>query len=357
MKAVKSFETGSGRLPPVSVVVPTLNAERFLTERIRSLRQVEYGPLEFLCVDSGSTDGTRTQLLAWAREDVRVRLIDAPRGLYRSLNVAVREAKGVYVYIATADDTCEPDIFRQMVPLLEAHPECDICDSRLTEIDEDGRPLREGDALFLPVFGHLRYPRDVAHVRSVPHDFILHCSGKTVYTSLTQILIRKAAFDKSGPFPEDWGPSGDYLWGMRVASACNVVYTPLLLATWRVHASQLTGRDKASRNFELMQRMGRLAIDGLPEGEFRQTAEGIHRITDLMSDLLPLKRRAPFGQIAAGLVRCVARHPLWMVEWLALYAWNKVAGRGRSAAGAYDALFLHVAGKCLDDGWIKRIGG
>ena len=43
-----------------------------------------------------------------------------------------------------------------------------------------------------------------------PHDGILHFAVNTVYTSVTQILIRKRVFDEIGNFKAAWGPMGDF---------------------------------------------------------------------------------------------------------------------------------------------------
>lgn len=349
--------------PLVSVIVPTLNARRFLEPRIESLCALDYPAVEILVVDSGSTDGTRERISEWMRTDGRVRLLDGPRGLYRSLNLAVRSARGDYVYIATADDTCAPDILTKMVALLERHPGCDVCDSRLTEIDAEGRALTEDDAGFLPSFGHLVYPRQIQHVRYAPYDFLLHCSGKTVYTSLTQILVRKSVFAKAGEFPEDWGPSGDYLWGMRVSMACNVVYTPERLATWRVHDSQLTGHDATSRNFELMLQMGRRQIGELPPGLLRQAAEKLHRLVELKTDLLPIKRHGGLRAVVRGLVHAAFCHP-WKLTRLALAFFRlrtRRRGGSHAAVYAYDIVFRQQAKGCMRrlsaQGVLTPIGG
>lgn len=82
--------------PSVSVVVPVLDEAAFFETAIGSVLSQSYdGPLEFVFVDNGSTDGTRELLAALAegRDDVRV--VDNPvRGIPVSLNAGLREATG-----------------------------------------------------------------------------------------------------------------------------------------------------------------------------------------------------------------------------------------------------------------------
>ena len=56
------------------------------------------GTVEFMLVDGGSTDGTRSILSDLARRDPRLRVLDNPRGTTPSgLNVALAHARGRWV--------------------------------------------------------------------------------------------------------------------------------------------------------------------------------------------------------------------------------------------------------------------
>lgn len=57
----------SSNIPPVSVVIPTLNEERYLPQLLSSLLHLET-PLEIIVVDGGSSDGTRTVVEMHAAE-------------------------------------------------------------------------------------------------------------------------------------------------------------------------------------------------------------------------------------------------------------------------------------------------
>jgi GT2 family glycosyltransferase len=82
-------------LPSVSVIVPLLNEAAFFDSVIGSVLAQDYdGPIEFVLVDNGSTDGTRERLERLATDDPRVRVIDNPRrGIPISLNIGLRAAQ------------------------------------------------------------------------------------------------------------------------------------------------------------------------------------------------------------------------------------------------------------------------
>ena len=75
-----------------------------------------------------------------------------------------------------------------------------------------------------------------------PFDGLLHLSGATVYTSITQLLIRRNLFDKIGLFESRWGSIGDFNWDMRAGLVANTVHVPDTWGGWRIHGGQATAR-------------------------------------------------------------------------------------------------------------------
>jgi len=123
-------------IPLISILLPAKNPGPFLRERLDSILAQSVTDWELIIADSHSTDGSREIFSELVRQDPRVSLYELPSGLYQAWNFAIRKARGKYVYIATADDTMRADALEKMSQALEAHPECGLCDSRLTLIDE-----------------------------------------------------------------------------------------------------------------------------------------------------------------------------------------------------------------------------
>lgn len=102
--------------PSVSIVIPTLNAARWLPALFDQLReQTPVKPMEILLVDSGSTDATRS--LAEAEPLARVISIEHfTHGGAR--NLGIREARGDIVVLMTQDAT--PRDVHWLAPLIYA---------------------------------------------------------------------------------------------------------------------------------------------------------------------------------------------------------------------------------------------
>ncbi|MBD3305807.1 glycosyltransferase [candidate division KSB3 bacterium] len=228
--------------PTVSVLLPNLNSRQFLQERLQTILDQTFQDWELVVVDNYSDDGAWELFQAFATQDARIRISQAPReGMYVNWNNCIRLARGKYIYIATSDDTMTPDCLEKMVTALEAYPECDVCHTCLRIIDEHGEEIDNWWQFESTQFyGDLIHKR---HIRKAPFDGMLHCALHMIYCSLTQLLIRRSVFEKVGLFPTARGSIGDFEWDMRVGLTCHVLHLPETLATWRRHSQQATQSD------------------------------------------------------------------------------------------------------------------
>ena len=228
--------------PVVSICLPNLNNRPYLEERLATIFAQTFSDWELIVYDNYSDDGAWELFETQARNDPRMRIAQAPReGMYANWNNCIRAARGKYVYIATSDDSMTPDCLERMVGILEQYPDCGICHCCLEIIDETGKPVDSPDAWENYVqqryFGEWIH---IDHMRRAPHDGLLHFGLYTIYTSLTQLLIRRRVFEQLGLFRTDCYSYADFEWGMRVGLNENVVHISRKLATWRRHNQQAT---------------------------------------------------------------------------------------------------------------------
>lgn len=87
-------------MPETSIVIRTLNEERWLPEVFAALGRQTYRDFEVLVVDSGSVDRTREVAAAHGARIIRLRSEDFTFG--HALNVGTREARGAYIAIISA---------------------------------------------------------------------------------------------------------------------------------------------------------------------------------------------------------------------------------------------------------------
>jgi glycosyltransferase involved in cell wall biosynthesis len=160
----------------ISVVIPAYDAEPYLAEAIDSVLAQTLPAFELAVVDDGSAD--RTAEVARAYGD-RVHLIRQPRaGNGAARNAGVAATSGEYLAFLDADDRFCPDKLELQMRALDEDPQLDI------------------------VFGHVRefvspeLPEAVKATVRPP-------SPVQPWAAPNLMLIRRAAFERVGPFATD----------------------------------------------------------------------------------------------------------------------------------------------------------
>lgn len=89
----------------ISVIMPSLNVASYIEECIESVLGQDLNDIEIICIDAGSTDGTKELLKKYAHIDNRIRIIESPvRSYGYQINVGIRESRGEYISIVETDD-------------------------------------------------------------------------------------------------------------------------------------------------------------------------------------------------------------------------------------------------------------
>jgi hypothetical protein len=244
------------KAPKVSILLPCLDARPFLNERIESILTQAFSDWEAIVLDSHSTDGSWEFFQSIASADPRFRLYQIPRdGVYAALNRGIELATGEFLHVATCDDTMVPEFLTELLRAFTLCPQAGIaaCDVQL--INRGGGDLTAEDmASYLPeesindLLGlstvRCAYPgreqQLQVNYRPPPHDCLLHFSTKSVYFSLTQLLIRTSLVRSVEPFDTTVGSIADLGWLVRLTNFAGTVHVPRKLAMWRFCGNQLS---------------------------------------------------------------------------------------------------------------------
>jgi GT2 family glycosyltransferase len=107
--------------PLVSIVIPCLNEENYITALLDSLAAQDYGPdgIEVLVADGGSTDRTRQLVADYASPFARLELVDNPRRItVAGLNEGMDASRGDCWIIIGAHSKVRADFVRESVEAL-----------------------------------------------------------------------------------------------------------------------------------------------------------------------------------------------------------------------------------------------
>lgn len=106
----------------VSVIMPSLNVAPYVRQCLESVINQTLREIEIICIDAGSTDGTREILAEYAARDMRIHLIDSPVKSYGyQVNLGIELARGKYVGIVETDDFVATDMFAYLYQLAEKY--------------------------------------------------------------------------------------------------------------------------------------------------------------------------------------------------------------------------------------------
>lgn len=91
--------------PLLTIIIPTLQAERTLGEALDSVLEQQLGDFEILIMDSVSKDRTLDIARGYAGRDQRIRIISEPdKGIYDAMNKGIQVARGQWILFLGSDD-------------------------------------------------------------------------------------------------------------------------------------------------------------------------------------------------------------------------------------------------------------
>ena len=221
--------------PKISICLPTLNAERFLGDRLSSIESQTYKNWELIVCDSHSSDNTLSVINDWSKRiEQHVHLHTVPKnGLYAGWNDCLKRVNGEWIYMATADDTMYPDALQSLIAhITPKGPKLISCECDY--IDEHNNSLNQPYESLHDLFSSSRSPQ----IRDNAAELIVHMNAGISWTSYTALLFSKALLKETGLFDEQYGVMADRPWAYRAALHSKSIHLSEKLATWRKHAGQ-----------------------------------------------------------------------------------------------------------------------
>ena len=156
----------------LTVIVPTYNAEPYLSQAIGSLLNENKINLEILAINDGSTDNSLAVMQDFAARDSRVRVIDkANQGYGATCNLGICEAKGDWIAILEPDDWIEPGMYSDMLAFAKREfgdpNKLDIIETRIGSFATPIPPKRSNFTAHTR--GRIKPPRQPFTIHDAPH--------------------------------------------------------------------------------------------------------------------------------------------------------------------------------------------
>jgi len=227
--------------PKISVIMSVYNGEKYLNKAIESTLTQTFRDFEFIIVDDGSTDSSLRIIESYKDERIILRKNIINIGLTKSLNRALRMAKGEYIARQDADDISLPNRLKEQFIQFENNPDLALLGTGSYLINEQGGILRKE----IP----LKNPKTALN----KHNQFVHGS----------VMFRKEIINELGAYNTLFRYSQDYELWLRIAKHYQIANITHPLYKKRRHAGsvQAMKRNEGALYHLLGQRMIEKGID------------------------------------------------------------------------------------------------
>lgn len=204
--------------PLISIVTPNYNYAGYIKETIASVVTQDYGCVEHVIVDDGSTDNSVELIQSCAAiYPDRIRLITQENaGQTAAVNRALREARGEFIGWLNSDDTYCAGVFKKVAALFAADPDLDIVYGDFNVVDPEGRRIYRFRKI---TFRH----------------FIATMQGFGVLLTSNAIFWRARLMARVGYLDESLDYAMDCEFFSRLTQGAKLKRLNLALANWRRH--------------------------------------------------------------------------------------------------------------------------
>jgi glycosyltransferase involved in cell wall biosynthesis len=177
----------------VTVLMSMYNAEKYVAEAIESILTQTHTNFDFLVIDDGSTDKSKTIALKYARKDKRIILVEneSNLGLIESLNKGIQLCKTELIARMDADDWSLPERLEKQIKYLLSHPKVGVLGTNyITYVEKTGKKVK----------GHVQTNRNIINLIAYYAAPLMHAS--IMYKR--SILIKVGGYNKKYTHTEDY---------------------------------------------------------------------------------------------------------------------------------------------------------
>lgn len=282
--------------PLVSVIIPTYNRAKLVTQAVESVLDQTYRNIELIVVDDGSTNNTRESLKEYQG---KIKYIyQNERGeRSKARNDGFRHSKGEYIAFLDSDDLWLPTKIERQVRVLNEEPDVAVVYVRVQFVDVNGEPY----------LGEICWDA-------------LECKRKNLYEDLmtnnvvgapSTVLVRRFCLNKAGLFDESMVTCEDLDLWRRLAEHCTFHKIDLPLVKFRVHTENTQGKlSMMAKGYETIMR--KISKDTPSEFDYYKN----EAIIKLLSKIANLYRND--GRLLSFFILCgksIFYRPNWILTF------------------------------------------
>ena len=237
--------------PRVSVVVPSYNHARFVSDCLRSIFKQTHAPSELIVIDDGSTDGS-VSIIERALQDCPFPcelVARENRGLCATLNEGLARTGGDFFAYLGSDDLWLADFLRERVAVLQSRERAVLAYGHAFLIDAENRVVDSTEDW------------GAAYADGDARPMLLRTTAPLSPT----VLHRRSSVERHG-----WREGArleDYELYLKLAAEGEFAFDPRPLAAWRWHGANASRDQRMMLDEQLAAQRRASALLGLDERE------------------------------------------------------------------------------------------
>lgn len=208
----------------ISVIMSVYNTEEeYLKKSIESILNQTFSDYEFIIVADCPTDNSTQIIKSYAAKDSRIVVIENKMnlGLTKSLNLALKKAKGKYIARMDCDDVAVPNRFQIQYDFLEKHPSVGVVGGHVYTGKKGTRAMTAWNKN-----SEVTRIQMLFHNAGVPHP--------------TAMFRRKLQDGTQVRYNEEILKGQDYALWTQIINKTNIVVLDKILLLYRIHDNQIS---------------------------------------------------------------------------------------------------------------------
>lgn len=190
--------------PKISVIIPTYNCSKYITDAIQSVLNQTYNNYEIIIIDDGSTDNTKEILAPYISKNLIKYIQQSHLGQAAARNRGLNESTGDYIAFLDADDMWKKAKLEKQIELIQKS-KVDVCYTDSKPIDTETGSV-------------ISYIMASKIARQLPRGNVLKHLIFFNPIALPSVLVKRECFEKVGTFDESIQMGDDWDMLLRLST-------------------------------------------------------------------------------------------------------------------------------------------
>lgn len=242
------YELAGGSLPRVTAVIPNYNYADYLPARLESVAEQTFPVHEVLILDDCSKDNSAEVIEGLLKKyegvfpgGIRFLPNRENAGVFRQWQKGVDHASGELIWIAEADDSCEPGMLSILVHAFEYDGKVQLAYVQSKLMDSDGKIYSESFSHHTFHISRVKWSRP--YIADSATEIETALAIKNTVPNASAAVIRKEAFKKIPPELFSYRVIGDWFAYLHLIQGGHVAFYPAPLNLYRRHRESVVARN------------------------------------------------------------------------------------------------------------------